>query len=207
MHVEFLVEEPSAEAALNELLPRLIGENTTFQVHPYQCKKDLLDNLPGRLRGYARWLPADWRVVVLVDLDRDDCRKLKARLERLAQEASLTTSSKAKGHSEFQVLNRIAIEELEAWFFGDVEAMRAAYPRVPKTLSSKGGLTNPDAIRGGTWERLEQVLQKAGYFKAGLAKIAAAREIAKHMEPNRNRSKSFAVFRDGLRAMLQGKRN
>lgn len=202
MHLEFLVEEPSAEAALLEFLPRLVAPSVTFQIHAHQGKKDLLDSLPGKLKGYRRWLPADHRVVVLIDLDRDDCRKLKARLDKLAQEAKLTPRSSAGQGVKPQVLNRIAIEELEAWFFGDVEALRAAYPRVPSTLSAKSAFRDPDRIRGGTWERLEQVLQRAGYFKAGLAKIAAAREIAKHMQPDRNRSKSFCVFRDGIRALL-----
>lgn len=202
MHFELLVEEPSAEAALNELLPRLIGVGASFRIHPHQGKKDLLESLPGKLRGYSRWLPTNWRVVVLIDLDSGDCKKVKANLERLASQAKLTTKSTATARTAPQVLNRIAIEELEAWFFGDVEALRAAYPRVPPTLAAKRAFRDPDKIMGGTWERLEQVLQRAGYFKGGLAKIAAAREIAKHMNPERNRSRSFCVFRDGLQAML-----
>lgn len=202
MHFEFLVEEPSAEAALGELLPRLIGHDATFRIHPHQGKKDLLDSLLGKLRGYSRWLPSDWRVVVLIDLDSGDCKKVKASLEKQARNARLTTKSSATSRSRPQVLNRIAVEELEAWFFGDVEALCAAYPGVPPTLGAKSGFRDPDKIKGGTWERLEQVLQKAGHFKGGLAKIAAAREIAKHMRPDRNRSRSFNVFRDGLQAML-----
>jgi hypothetical protein len=31
-------------------------------------------------------------------------------------------------------LNRIAVEELEAWFFGDIEALRAVYPKLSATL-------------------------------------------------------------------------
>ena len=72
MHLEFLVEEPSAEAALSELLPRLIGQDGTFRVHPHQGKRDLLESLPGKLKGYSNWLPSDWRIVVLVDLEGGD---------------------------------------------------------------------------------------------------------------------------------------
>lgn len=50
----------------------------------------------------------------------------------------------------FQVLNRLAIEELEAWFFGDVAALHSAYPRVPSTLGRRSRYRDPDAIRGGT---------------------------------------------------------
>jgi hypothetical protein len=180
----------------------MLGQEDTFRIHPHQGKRDLLDNLPRTLRGYARWLPRDHRIVVLLDLDSDRCKELKAALEGFARDANLTTKSAARGKRAVQVLNRIAIEELEAWFFGDVEALCAAYPRVPPTLGAKSPFRDPDKIRGGTWERLEQVLQKAGYFNGGLGKIAAAREIAKHMQPDRNRSTSFRVFRDGIRALL-----
>ena len=204
MHIEFLVEEQSAEAALSEFLPGLLGENVAFQIHPHQGKRHLLNTLPGKLRGYSKWLPNDWRIVVLPDLDGQECGELKKKLEQIAREANLTTKTFAAGQGLFHVLNRIAIEELEAWFFGDVEAMCTAYPGVPRTLATKTAFRDPDAIRGGTWERLERVPKAAGYFKGGLTKIAAAREIAKHMQADRNRSHSFGVFRDGLRAMVRG---
>jgi len=70
-HVEVLVEEPSMEAALRVLLPRVLVE-LSFQVYPYQCKDDLLKRLPDRLSGYAAWLPDDYRIVVVVDC-RGDC--------------------------------------------------------------------------------------------------------------------------------------
>jgi len=50
----------------------------------------------------------------------------------------------------FQVINRIAIEELEAWFFGDWPAMCAAYPKLDASVPKRAGLRDPDAIKGGT---------------------------------------------------------
>jgi hypothetical protein len=88
-----------------------------------------LANLEKRLKGYAAWIPADWRIVVLVDEDREDCRRLKSKLEAAAAAAGLLTKTKAR-KTPFVVLNRIAVEELEAWFLGDVEALRTAYPGV-----------------------------------------------------------------------------
>ena len=52
----------------------------------------------------------------------------------------------------FQLVNRLAVEELEAWFFGDVDAMATAYPRVPRTLAQRAPYRDPDRIKGGTWE-------------------------------------------------------
>ena len=59
-----------------------------------------------------------------------------------------------------------------------------------------------DAIRGGTYEALEHLLKKAGYYGDNLPKREVAQNIAQHMEPSRNRSKSFQVFVEGLKACV-----
>ena len=66
-HLEVLVEEPSMEAFLRGLLPRLLPEGRTFDVHPFHGKRDLLAKIAVRLRAYGEWLPADWRIAVVVD--------------------------------------------------------------------------------------------------------------------------------------------
>lgn len=185
------------EAFLRALLPRLLPEDRTFEVHPFQGKDDLLGKLEARLRGYAAWLPEDWRIVVVVDRDDDDCRDLKQRLEAIAQRAGLRSRSRSGG-LPWQLVNRIAVEELEAWYFADWEAVRAAYPRVPAGIPHRQGFRDPDAIAGGTWETFERVMQKYGYFKGRLAKIEAARAIGTCVDPARSRSHSFAVFQQAL---------
>ncbi len=202
MHIQVLVEEPSAESAIRCLLPKLLPDTATFDVHVYQGKPDLLGKLPSRLRAYSSWLPKDWRIVVLVDRDQDDCRELKTRLERIAQEAGLSTKSSPATGGEFQVVNRLAIEELEAWFFGDVQALRAAYPRVPATLTRRRSFRDPDAVAGGTWEALERVLKNAGYYSARMPKLEVARRVSGHMIPEQNESRSFSVFWEGVKACL-----
>ncbi|MBN1345158.1 MAG: DUF4276 family protein [Phycisphaerae bacterium] len=187
------------EAALRVLLPRLLGD-TSFEVHPYQCKNDLLKRLPERFRGYSSWLPTDWRIVVIMDRDDDDCHTLKRRLEQSASDAGLRTRT-VTGSSGYQVVNRLAIEELEAWYFGDWGAVKGAYPRVPDGIPRQAKFRDPDRIRGGTWEAFERVLQRAGYFRSGLRKIEAARAVAERWNPDSNRSKSFVVFRDVVREM------
>ncbi len=198
MHIEFLIEEPSAEAALLNILPKILGQTISFAIHPHQGKQDLLKKLPNRFRGYRAWLPEDWQIVVLIDADNEDCRELKARLEDIAHNSNLLTKSVTGNSSNFQVLNRLAIEELEAWFFGDVEALHATYPRVSLNLGNRAKYRDPDSITGGTWEALERELKRVGYYSGGLSKISAAREISLHMVPERNRSHSFQVFRQGL---------
>jgi len=196
-HVEVLVEDPSSEAALQILLPRILGE-TSFAVYQHQCKDQLLKQLPQRLKGYQAWLPDKHRIIVIVDRDDDNCMVLKQRLESITHKAGLTT--RANGEV-VQVVNRIAIEELEAWFFGDWDAVCAAYPKVSPTIPSRVKFRDPDAIGGGTWEAFERVLKSAGYFRTGLRKIEAARAVATHMQPERNTSRSFITLRNALAEM------
>lgn len=188
------------EVALRAILPKLLGQ-ITFDVYRHQCKEELLERLPERMRGYKGWLPPTFRVVVLVDRDDDDCKELKAKLEQGARGAGLVTRSTAKRGARPQVVNRIVVEELEAWFFGDWDAVRSVYPRVSPTIPTQAKYREPDAVRGGTGEAFERVLQEAGYFKGGLRKMEAARAIAPHMIPDRNTSKSFRVFLQALAEM------
>lgn len=196
-HVELLVEEPSMEAFLRALLPRLLPQDKTFEVHAFQGKSDLLGKLADRLRGYAKWLPDDWRIVVVVDRDDDDCMQLKQRLEAIAGQAGLRTRARA-GRAPWQLVNRIAIEELEAWYFGDWPAVKAVFPRVSANVPNQQKYRDPDGIAGGTWEAFERVLQQHGYFKQGLRKIEAARVLGGLIDVQRSRSPSFFHFRQAI---------
>ena len=69
----------------------------------------------------------------MVDRDDDDCLALKQKLEDMSTEAGFITKTVSGHDQRFQVANRIAIEELEACFFGDWPAVQAAYPRVSTT--------------------------------------------------------------------------
>ncbi|PSB02399.1 DUF4276 family protein [Merismopedia glauca] len=197
MHIEFLIEDYSGEEALNKFLPRCLTLEIEYQVRRFNGKQDLLKKLPDRLKGYKAWIPEDWLIVILVDRDNEDCHQLKQKLENIAITAGFIT--KSNNSCSFQVLNRIMVEELEAWFFGDIPAIIQAYPGVKPSLAQQEKYRDPDAIQGGTWEALERVLQKARYHQGGLDKPKAAREIAEYMTPETNRSKSFQVFYDGLR--------
>jgi hypothetical protein len=201
MHIEFLVKEPSTEAALKNLVPNLMGDDISFNIHVYQGKQDLLLKLPDRLKGYRCWLPGGWYIIVLIDKDREECVTLKQKLEVIAKSEGFITRSKAEPNGNFQVINRIVIEELEAWFFGDVTALKTAYPKVPSSLDRRRGFRNPDAIHN-TAEALERILKAAGYYRGGMPKIEVARKISFHMEPGRNISKSFQVFRDALQKLI-----
>jgi hypothetical protein len=192
--LEVLVEEPSAEAALKALLPKIVP-GVAFEIISFNGKDNLLRRLPIRLRDYAYyWAQAGLRIVILLDRDDDDCTALKARLVEIANEAGLPVQA---------ALFRIVIEELEAWFLGDVRALHTAYPRVPSSLGSQEKFRDPEAVPGGAWEGLEHVLRRHGYHKKGLRKVQAAADIAPHMDVENNRSQSFQAFRDGLRRLVK----
>jgi hypothetical protein len=196
-HVEVLVEEPSMEAFLLELLPRMLDGRATFMIHAHQGKSDVIRKLGDRLRGYAAWLPASMRIVVLVDRDDDNCIALKKQMEKAAKAAGLLTRA-TSGRAPWRVVNRLAIEELEAWFFGEWTGVRTAYPRASKTIPGKALYRQSDAIAGGTWEALERVLRSAGYFSGGLRKMEAASAIGRQFDPALARSPSFIAFRNAL---------
>ena len=187
------------EAFLNVLLPRL-SPRATFKIHSFQGKQNLLRKLESRLRAYEKWLSQmsqNYRIAVVIDRDDDDCRKLKKRLESLSSRAGLVTRTQSR-HARWQVVNRIVVEELEAWYFGDWEAVCKAYPRTPSNIPGKAAYRCPDSIRGGTWEKFERIMQRHGYFKGGLRKVEAARAGAGFIEPDRNSSDSFQKFRDAI---------
>lgn len=203
LNLEFIVEELSTKEALNLLLPKILTQEIAYKIHSFRGKSDLFKKLPSRLQGYKKWIDHTYKIIVLVDEDRENCKQLKQQLEKMAIKVGLVTkSSRGKGES-FQVLNRIVIEELEAWFFGDVNAICQAYPRVYSNLGSQAKYRDPDAIKGGTWEALEKVLQSKGYHKGGLEKNNAAREISQYMNPKKNDSKSFQVFYQGLLEIIE----
>ncbi len=197
------VEEYSMEAALEILLPKLL-KGITFQIIRFQCKNDMLKQLPLRLKGYSSWLPANWSILVLVDRDDDDCKALKRELEKHCATAGLLTRTAAKVGQKFKVTNRIVIEELESWYFGDWQAVKTAYPKVNANIAGKAAYRDPDLIKGGTWEALERVLKNSGYFSTGLRKIECARTVTPHMNVNVNRSKSFNVFYQAITKILNG---
>ena len=179
-------------------LPKLVKLeiNIPFNIRVFQGKPDLLKRLPERLKAYKAPIYENYKIIVIVDRDNQDCRALKNQLEDIAQKEGILTKSSAK--VDYRIINRIAIEELESWFFGDVQAINAAYQKIPLRIINKERYRDPDAIKGGTAEALEKILKDKKYYTR-MPKPEVARKISFHMEPERNTSKSFQVFRDALK--------
>ncbi|WP_419919602.1 DUF4276 family protein [Candidatus Poriferisocius sp.] len=195
----FLVEERSMQAFLEACLPKILG-GCTFAVYPHEGKRDLLKNLQSRLNGHKKQMQKSFYpyiIVVIVDSDGGDCNELKSKMEQICTSTNLK-SRRSTDDSDWQVVTRIAVEELEAWYFGDWPAVLKSYPKVSPTIPKQASYRNPDAIKGGTWEKFEKILQRAGYFRQGINKAEVAASIGKHIDPQVNKSHSFKVFRDAL---------
>ena len=215
MHFEILVEDQSGKKALDILIPKIVGETHTFKVHPYKGigripkniidatdagKRILLENLPKLLKGYGKTFdgyPADYPAVVILVCDLDD-KCLKAFRQELF---GILNQCYPKPETRFC----IAIEEGEAWFLGDLNAVRAAYPRARNNVLN--AYIN-DSICG-TWEVLADAVYQGGssalvtqgWQAVGALKSNWADEITPHMDIMRNASPSFCYFRDKLKEL------
>ncbi len=198
--VVLLVEEESMRVALEVLLPTALP-GVDAQIIAFQGKPDLLRKLPGRLAGLRYDVPYGVRIAILLDRDNDDCHELVRDLRGVVENAGLTVNRAASRRGD--VLCRVACEELEAWFLGDVEALCAAYPSIPRSLADRALFRDPDAVPGGTWERLHRVLQDAGYYRERFPKTEVAAAVAHEMRIDRNRSRSFQVTIAGLRRLVK----
>lgn len=205
MQIEFLVEEPSAEQALRQLLPKLFARQPDdhWKIINLGSKSKLLKVLPDRLAAYRQRIGQgeNLRIMVLLDRDHDDCAVLKRRLENDARQAGLSTKAAPAADGRFVVVTRIIIEELESWFIGDPPALRKAFPSLPPRALTAGIFRNPD--NGGSWEALHRLLKRHGIYRQHYPKIDAARKIAAHLQPASNHSASFQTFARGVQALLK----
>ena len=216
MHIEVLVEDSSGEKLLAQLLPQLWGEQGaphTWRLKAYKgigripnglaakadpAKRILLDQLPRLLQGYGKTLGID-AVVVVLDTDRRDCKDFLRELQALAGRC------KPAPHTLF----RLAIEEIEAWYLGDREALLTAYPRAKREVLDR---YEQDSACG-TWELLADAvypggvaaIKKMGWPLPGQIKHEWAEKIGPHMGLHHNQSPSFGKFRDGLSRLIAPK--
>ncbi|MBU7597164.1 DUF4276 family protein [Streptomyces sp. P38-E01] len=201
IELEVLVEEESAEEALKPLLSNLLqGTRIRVGIRKFQGKPDLLKKLPQRLEGYAlsRQRGSDVRVVVLLDQDNDNCAELKLRLDRIARNAGMVPRADAP-EGAFQVLNRIAVRELECWYFGDWDAVRKAFPKVPGEVPKKYR-QNPDLAAGKASDAFGKVLGTSGVRVA--SKPQWGKRAGPHLSVSQSRSPSFLTFVRGVKEIV-----
>ena len=182
MTLVFFLEEPSAKALLEGLLPRLLPQHVTLRFVVFEGKQDLENQIEGKLRG---WRLPNSKFIVLRDQDSGECRKVKEKLR-----------DKCLSAGKPEALVRIACRELEAWYFGDLAAVeraislpslshhsgKAKYRDVDKIVSPSLELR---AITGQTYQ-----------------KVSGSRAIGPHLSLTANRSRSFQVFVEGVKRLI-----
>lgn len=200
MIVHVLVEGPSERAFIELWAPRAFPGHL-FRAHPHEGKGSLprdvmapsaprtglLDLLPATLQAYAATnAMADHAFLVLVDADDEDCAKLRECLVAMA--AALEPRP---AHLVF----RIAIEETEAFYLGDLSALKLAFPDADMS-KARGYL--PDSICG-TAELFGEVVGDGG-----LNKVWWATEMGPHVttNPARSRSPSFRKLHAGIAKLV-----
>ena len=180
MKLVFLLEERSMKELLDIILPKILPEDVSFQTIPHQGKSDLEKSLPIKLRG---WNEPETSFVVVHDQDSNNCVELKHTLLKLC-----------KGYGK-RVLIRISCHELESWYWGDLEAVSAAYGKNLVSLKEKKKYRDPDRI-----ENPKQDLKK---FIPTMGQIEGARKIAPFMNIDKNSSHSFQVFVKGVKSLCE----
>lgn len=213
MHFQILVEDESGKILLESLIPKILGkESHTFDIKFYKglghipknlkgktdpSKRILLDQLPRIIQGYGKsWKNyKDALVIVVVDCDQRDCFKFKKELLAMLE----------KCYVKPRVLFRLAIEEIEAWLLGDKNAIKKAYPAAKLNILDQ---YEQDSICG-TWEKLAEALNEEGilietleYPIIGRKKCEWAERIGHYIDIDCNKSKSFQVFRDGIKKFI-----
>ena len=169
----FLLQEPSAKATLESLLPRMLKQDTLFRCIPFEGKQDLEKQLTRRIRAYQNERA---RFIVLRDQDsHPDCTAVKQGLLDLCD----------KSGKFARCLVRIACRELEAFYLADLQAVERALEIDGLTRHQNSRkFRSPDGL--GSPSRELKTLTRNRYEK-----VAGSRAIGKHLQLDNARSASF----------------
>jgi len=173
----FLLEEPSAKAMLEGLMPRL-APDVPARYLVFQGKQDLERQLVLKLRHYQN---PGARFIVLRDQDSADCHEVKRSLVAKCKEAKR------------EALVRIACHELESWYLADLAAVESGLEM--KGLAAKQGLSKyrePDRLANAAEELAKVTIRR-------YQKVGGSRSIGQYLDTSNTRSKSFAVFIAGVK--------
>lgn len=205
MFIEVLTEGSSDVPVVREVLVRHFGlnEHVDFRIHPHRGRgnlpvnplsqpdpkhRGLFDQLPAKLRGFGTYMNEQCLVLVLIDVDNDNCVQLLTELNSLLN--ILPTKPP-------RVLFRLAIEETESWFLADANAIKKAFPK-----AKLGMLQNiaPDT-RVGAWEKLSECLGHKPSHGAP-KKTNWAEQISPHLNFDTPFSPSLGKLISGLKREL-----
>ena len=163
----------------------ILGENCFVRHH--EGKQDLQLSIPRKIRVASK-KGITTGFIILQDQDSSDCRILKTHLSNLCEGAQ-------DGFRNVPYKVRIVCHELESWYLGDMNAIEKVFPSFhAENFRGKKKFRQPDDCINPKCE-LKKIVGE-------YAQIATAREIAKHMDIDGNKSQSFRCFISGVRQMI-----
>ncbi|NTV96191.1 MAG: DUF4276 family protein [Thiobacillus sp.] len=179
----FLLEESSAKALLESVLPRILNAETGFRCIPFEGKQDLERQLTRKIRAYQN---RQARFIVLRDQDsHPDCTQLKNRLLDLCH---------ASGKAD-RCLVRIACRELETFYLADLQAVERTFGLTGLARHQQSRkFKAPDHL--GSPSRELKTLTGNRYEK-----VAGSRAIGRHLCLDNERSPSFRNLLAAIRRM------
>jgi len=142
--------------------------------------------LPAKLKAFAAaGIENDNAILVLVDADNDNCVNLKRSLVQLANSLNPRPN----------VVFRIAVEESEAFYLGDLHALKLAFPHADMALARS---YVQDSVCG-TAEMFGRVVGDNRFDKVSWAEKIGPRMA---IDPKKNRSPSFRALHEGIRKLI-----
>ena len=220
MYFQFLIEDLSTEILIGHVMEKL-QKKYPDKVVCYDTKSfngighlritgnlmerkggNLLNNLHLYLRGFDRSLSSmkNAAIIVVLDNDKRNPEVFQQELEQVAKEAVMLTD----------YVFCIAVKEMEAWLFGDENAILNAYPSAKRKYIRS---YEQDGICD-TWEVLANVVYPGGlarlqkksqnsYSETGRAKCEWADKIGMQLILEENVSPSFQNLLKTLQSRIE----
>lgn len=207
MYFYFLIEDKSGKTLIDALMSKI---QEKYKNVMYDCKAfsgiggftrkntiketktgKLLNDLTTYLKGFNKSLAGiESSVVIVLDNDERNTEVFKTQLEYIVTSNMITIDH----------IFAIAVEEIEAWLLGDIDAVISAYPNAKRQILNN---YENDHICG-TWETLANAIYPGGlskmkkdcptFVEKGKIKSEWAKNIGSFMDIENNESPSFQFF-------------
>ena len=182
--VVFLVEEPSMQLFLEALFQQLHLPETAYQIKAFRGKQLLLPAIPRLLNS---WREPNTQFFILIDNDNKDCIQLKKRLISDCLQANRSDT-----------VVRIVCQELEAWYLGDLSAIKNYNP-LKKSFKGQLKQLEDEKLAPDEIQRPSKVLEA---HLGNLIKSDIAKYMGKHITLEDNSSISFGYFVQALKTVF-----
>jgi len=179
----FLLEEESAKAFLESLLPRFLDPSIKTRLIAFEGKQDLEKQLTKKIQNYVN--PTAYFIVVRDQDSHPNCTALKNTL-------LLKCNASGKLHN---CLVRIACKELESFYLADLASLA-------KAMSITGLEKHQNKSLYRTTDSCMNPSKELSKLTNGkYQKVSHSREIGRVLDLNNTRSQSFSNLLSGIKKL------